>query len=554
MPLNAATLQVLVTADTAPAQASLGAMNSRVRESTGAMGGMLGMFKQMLGAQLVMNILVKAWEELKTQTKDVFTKTTEWEDAQKQLNTVLISTGGAAGWTASQATALADSLSGMTKYNNIAVLGVENLLLTFTAIGKDIMPQATETVLDMATALGEDTKSASIQLGKALQDPVLGMTALRRVGVDFSKAQIEVVKHLVATGQSAKAQQMILAELHKEFGNSAKAAGETFAGQMAILGNQFDKVKETLGMALIPQLTKLMTALQPLISAFATNFPGALKATGDFFQNTILPVINQVRAAMAPFQGQTLSLAKGIGGDLLNAAQQLGGFFKSEILPVFIQLATFFATAVLPVLKQLADVFVKNILPAVLPVIKNITDKLLPPLLRLIKDVLPVLVPLLQLIGWLFSTLIGPALGTVAGFLGTLIGKLADLIEGIEHFVQHPSTGAFMNIIKNISGLGQAAGNVMTGGLSGALMSHLPKFAEGGVMGSTGLAMVGERGPEAVLLPGGSRVYPTGSGPSGGGGGGTQTIILQIDGRVAARAIVPHMPQVIARGVGWNQY
>ena len=43
----------------------------------------------------------------------------------------------------------------------------------------------------------------------------------------------------------------------------------------------------------------------------------------------------------------------------------------------------------------------------------------------------------------------------------------------------------------------------------------LPKFANGG-MSQGGLALVGERGPELVSLPGGSRVHPNGSGPGGG--------------------------------------
>jgi len=32
------------------------------------------------------------------------------------------------------------------------------------------------------------------------------------------------------------------------------------------------------------------------------------------------------------------------------------------------------------------------------------------------------------------------------------------------------------------------------------------------------MTMVGENGPEVVALPGGAKVYPSGTGPSGGGG------------------------------------
>jgi hypothetical protein len=182
---------------------------------------------------------------------------TESQDLIAQTNAVLKSTGGIAGVTAAEVTKLASALEKQTKFSDEDVRSVENLLLTFTSVGKDIFPQATATVLDMAQALGEDTKSAAIQLGKALQDPVLGVTALRRVGVNFNSAQQEVIKNLVDTGKSAEAQQLIMKELTKEFGGSAQAAGGTFAGQLARLKNQFNNVQEAIGEMLVKALNPL---------------------------------------------------------------------------------------------------------------------------------------------------------------------------------------------------------------------------------------------------------------------------------------------------------
>lgn len=188
-----------------------------------------------------------------------------FEDSQNkiaQTTAVLKSTGQAAGVTADAVTKLATALEKQTRFSDEDVRSVENLLLTFTSIGKDIFPQATTTVLDMATALGEDTSSASIQLGKALQDPILGVTALRRVGVNFNSAQQDVIKNLVDTGKSAEAQKLILAELHKEFGGSAEAAGNTFAGQLDKLKNQLNNVQEAIGQIIavvaVPFLTAIM--------------------------------------------------------------------------------------------------------------------------------------------------------------------------------------------------------------------------------------------------------------------------------------------------------
>lgn len=186
----------------------------------------------------------------------------ESQNVMAQTEAVLKSTGNAAGVTAEQVTKLASALERQTKFADEDIQSAENLLLTFTSITKDIFPDATKIVLDMSAALGQDLKSSSIQVGKALQDPILGVTALRRVGVNFSQAQQDVIAKLVETGHKAEAQKMILKELNTEFGGSAVAAGNTFAGSLAKLSNQFDNIKEAIGgtiaAAIIPFTTSLM--------------------------------------------------------------------------------------------------------------------------------------------------------------------------------------------------------------------------------------------------------------------------------------------------------
>lgn len=182
----------------------------------------------------------------------------ESENVQAQLNAVLESTHRAAGLYIEDLNDQAAALQKITKFSDESVGSVQALLLTFTDLSGPVIQQATGTVLDMATALGEDTKSASIQLGKALQDPILGITALRRVGVNFNDAQKEVIANLVNTGQKAKAQQLILKELNTEFGGSAVAAGKTFSGQLTILGNKLDDVKEKIGDLLVYYLAPLV--------------------------------------------------------------------------------------------------------------------------------------------------------------------------------------------------------------------------------------------------------------------------------------------------------
>lgn len=191
----------------------------------------------------------------------------ESEKVQAQLEAVLNSTAHAAGVSADEAIKLSKSLEAQTTFSDEAVLSAENLLLTFTKIKDSVFPEATKTVLDMATALGEDTSSAAIQLGKALNDPILGVTALQRVGVSFSAAQKEVIQHLVETGHTLEAQKMILKELSTEFGGSATAAAKTFGGQVQQLKNKFDDFEETIGHGVTGALSALMIAFNQTTGA-----------------------------------------------------------------------------------------------------------------------------------------------------------------------------------------------------------------------------------------------------------------------------------------------
>src|SRR3990172_6510773 len=170
-------------------------------------------------------------------------------------------TNGVAGVSAKAVSDLANSLSRVIPVDDEVIQSAENMLLTFTKVGKDVFPQATEAALDMATALGGDPVEAAMRLGKALNDPIGGVTALRRVGVQLTDAQEKQVKAFVASGDIMSAQKVILQELQTEFGNSARAAGETFAGKMKILGTQIGNVKEAIGTALLPILTVAATAL-----------------------------------------------------------------------------------------------------------------------------------------------------------------------------------------------------------------------------------------------------------------------------------------------------
>jgi hypothetical protein len=207
------------------------------------------------------------------------------QEVLAQTQAVIESTGGVAGVTEGQVSDLASMYQRLTKFSDETIQSGENMLLTFTNIGKEVFPDATKTALDMATALKTDPVQAAMMLGKALNDPIQGVTALRRVGVQLTDEQETMVKSLMESGDIMGAQKVILGELTREFGGSAEAAGKTFPGQIEIAKNMLSDFKEGIGMQVIPILEKFGT-----IALDAAN--NVLPQLSGFISTYLIPIFS----------------------------------------------------------------------------------------------------------------------------------------------------------------------------------------------------------------------------------------------------------------------
>lgn len=169
------------------------------------------------------------------------------ETEQVRLEAILKASGGAAGMSADELNRLATGLSNMSGVADEAIIKSEAILLTFRAIGKDIFPEATRAILDMSQAMGMDLQSATIMVGKAMNEPIEGVGALRRVGVMLTDQQKNMIESFMKVNDIAGAQGVILEELNKEFGGVSEAMGSTFEGRINKLKNAFENIGEILG-------------------------------------------------------------------------------------------------------------------------------------------------------------------------------------------------------------------------------------------------------------------------------------------------------------------
>jgi hypothetical protein len=195
----------------------------------------------------------------------------DFEASQKRIERVIKSTGGAAGVTSEEIFAMNASFEEQTGIAETVINQASALLLTFTKIGQEVFPDVTQAVLDMTVVMYqgnvtlEALKTTSIQVGKALQDPTKGLTALRRVGVSFNSAQKEWIESLQNSNQLAKAQGIILDELKREFGD--QAALNTYNQAVLRLDTSIGNLAKRMGEELRPAVEPLITGLTELIDS-----------------------------------------------------------------------------------------------------------------------------------------------------------------------------------------------------------------------------------------------------------------------------------------------
>lgn len=257
--------------------------------------------------------------------KDSVAEARESQKVNAQTAAVLKSTGGAAHVTADEIGRLATKISNKTGIDDEQIQSSENMLLTFTNVrnevgkGNDIFNQATQTVTDMSVALGVDGKNAAIMLGKALNDPIRGVTALQRVGVTFTEEQKKEIKTLTEHGDRLKAQKIILNELGKEFGGSA-AAQATAGEKMRTIWKNFE---EDIGTKLLPVLDKMeQWFAEKVVPVLEDKVIPAISDAAKWITGTLVPAIrDQLGPPVAAF----------------------AGFFKDKIIPALQSLGDWIA-------------------------------------------------------------------------------------------------------------------------------------------------------------------------------------------------------------------
>lgn len=336
MAIEVEQLSVVVRAETAGAEAGLARVGER---AAGASGGLKSFLGNMLGIGAGIGgvmIATAGFEFLKTQLVDTVKAGMDAEATQAKTEAIIRSTGDAAHLSGAQVEALADHYMRLTGVSNETIQQGENILLTFRNISGNggVFQATTQAALDMTSVMGTDLNSAMLQLGKALNDPLHGLTALQRVGVTFDASQKQLIKTYMAHGEIAKAQGIILQELQHEFKGAAETAGTTMAGKLKIAAAEMEHTREVVGQALLQPLGAVVTAAAPVLASLGEQIPAALQFLQQHFDQVKIVLASFAAVALygvAPALGAVLFGEEGVVTAAAGLALSLAPFVLAAL-------------------------------------------------------------------------------------------------------------------------------------------------------------------------------------------------------------------------------
>lgn len=189
----------------------------------------------------------------------------EAERAKVQLDNALKNRD--VGFTLKELTEQADAYGKKWIFSNDQIMAAQVALTKFKNVSGDMFKGAQELAINIASQKGGSVDEWINTVGRALNDPTHASRLLRPLGIALTDVQEKMIKRLVETGKSAKAQDMIFQQLNKTFAGSADAAARTAEGMKKIAAHKWEDMQETFGKV----ISDVQVALMPAIDGFTNG-------------------------------------------------------------------------------------------------------------------------------------------------------------------------------------------------------------------------------------------------------------------------------------------
>ena len=404
---------------------------------------------------------------------------------------------------------LANEIARKTGIDQNQIKQAQATLLTFGEIAEtagwvgSTFDRATQASIDLAAAGFGTAETNAVQLGKALNDPITGLTALSRSGVTFTEEQKNLIASLVESGNVLEAQNMILGAIEQQVGGTAEATANS-SDKMSVA---FSQLQEKLGQKLLPVFEKVTTwVIDTLVPALENAYNRIVPAFQDAWQSlsdTLGPIIQQIRDVLQPIFDRIVQFMKD----------------NTEVVKVFF--AVLAGAAVIAMIAALAAAFAGLLNPFALVAVAIAglaagfkyaweNSETFRTIVTTVLDVLSTAFSAWwESLKWIFENVIGgwDNIKAALELVKDAFVLQFDIISGVVTTVYNAVKGLY-DMIKSVIDAGAKIADIgggvvggVTGGLkkAGGFLGGLIPLATGGIVTGPTPALVGEAGPEAVI-------------------------------------------------------
>ena len=404
---------------------------------------------------------------------------------------------------------LANEIARKTGIDQNQIKQAQATLLTFSEIAEtagDVgssFDRATQASIDLAAAGFGTAETNAVQLGKALNDPITGLTALTRSGVTFTEEQKNLIASLVESGNTLEAQNMILAAIEQQVGGTAEATANS-SDKMSVA---FSQLQEKLGQKLLPVFEKVTNwVIDSLVPALENAYNKVVPAFQDAWQSlsdTLGPIIQQIREVLQPIFDRIVQFMKD----------------NTEVVKVFF--AVLAGAAVIAMIAALAAAFATLLNPFALVAVAIAglaagfkyaweNSETFRTIVTTVLDVLSTAFNAWwETLKWIFENVIGgwDNIKAALELVKDAFVLQFDIISGVVMTV-YDAVKALVDAVKSaidfVGDLGDVGGGIVGGAVggikkAGGFLGGLIPFADGGIVTGPTPALIGEAGPEAVI-------------------------------------------------------
>ena len=218
----------------------------------------------------------------------------EIEYQMARLEGVFMATGHAAGFTAEEIDKFGRELGLATLTSAEEVREAAAALATFTAVGGENFKRTISLAQDLNELFGGGLRGNVVRLGRAMDDPINGLKALKRSGVSFTQTQRDMIKNAIEHGQYLKAQGMLLDAVADQVeGTAERVASETVVGAWDTFTDRVRYAFEQLG-----KFTGATGWTRTAVNKLAETFDAAGKSldlTEQFTEEELYKKIEEAR-------------------------------------------------------------------------------------------------------------------------------------------------------------------------------------------------------------------------------------------------------------------